>query len=498
MRGLRFFFAVLLASSLACQTLLGGGATASPLAFSDTKPTRMPSPTPTTAPPPITRLSGEDLPILEFGPPGKGTNESGRPRLSAEGFTLDSDHFRIHYTQEGDDAVPKGDANANEQPDYVEEVARALEFAWYAEIEYFGWAAPPSDETMGGDDRYDIYLLNILEGDYAGYTDSDQRNSVVGDNPNSPLVEENATRSFIVLDNDYAEYEESRMTGISLLEYMHSVAAHEFNHAIQFGYDGQEPHEWLWEATATWMEDEVFDNVNETVGALPSVFKSPDTCQLAEGGEKRVEDSDHWYGMWILMRYLSERHSEESVRRIWELAVSLDGYDVWDAMLQEKETTLELFFTDFSIALLTRDFQEGDSYPTIRLEGKASAVEAFVPADGVEQMAMEYVELVGKDIYTVRLDNPEMTGVIVGIHNGESFVFPLENNETTINLGDFEHTYLIVLNLDRALGPGNCRPKGYTISMESGGVPEEAVYTLPAAHFQLPRVEQFHDPEEGQ
>jgi len=477
--------------------LLGGGASP-PLSLNETKPTRVPSATPTALPPISLRLSGEDLPILEFGLRGEDVQERGRPRLSGDGFTLDSEHFRIHYTLNGDDAVPERDANSNSHPDYVEEVARALEFAWYAEIEYFGWAAPPSDEIMGGNERYDIYLLNILGDDYAGYTDSDLRDAVVGDNPNSSLIEETATRSFIVLDNDYAEYEEFQVTGISLLEYMRSTAAHEFNHAIQFGYDGEEPHDWLWEATATWMEDQVFDSINETVHALPAVFKSPDTCQLAEGGEKRVEDSDHWYGMWILMRYLSERYGDEAVRRIWELAVSLDGYDLWDAMLQEKATNFDTFFTDFSIALLTRNFQEGDSYPTVRLEGKVSSAEIFIPEDGVEQVAIEYVELLGKDIYTVRLDNTELTGVVVGIRAEESFVFPLRDNEAVLDLGDFEHNYLIVLNLHRAGGPANCRPSDYEISLESGGLPQEASSSLSAVHFHLPGVESFHEPEQGQ
>lgn len=488
-----FFFAALLLSSLACQTLLGDGA--SPLGLNEAKPTRMPTATPTEIPPLSVRLSGEDLPVLEFDPPGEDMEERGRPHLSGPGFTLDSEHFRIHYTFDGDDAVPDRDANSNQQPDYVEEVARALEFSWYAEIEYFGWAAPPSDEDMGGDDRYDIYLLNILGDEYAGYTDSDRRNSLVGDNPNSPLIEENSTRSFVVLDNDYAEYEEFRVAGISLLEYMHSVAAHEFNHAIQFGYDGEEPHDWLWEATATWMEDQVFDSVNETVGALPAVFKSPDSCQLAEGGEKREEDSDHWYGMWIMMRYLSEHYGDDAVRRIWELAVSLDGYDIWDALLGEEATSFDTFFIDFTIAVLTRDFEEGDSYPTVRLEGRASSEEVFVPDDGVEQVAMEYIELLGDGIHTVRLDSTELTGEVVGIRDEESFVYPLHGGETTLNLSDFAHTYLIVVNLDRAGGAANCRPSDYSVSLESGGTAQQADRTLSATHFQLPRVESFHQPE---
>lgn len=477
-------------SSLACQTLVGG---ANPAAFNNPKPTRVPSPTPTAAPPPITRLSGEDLPILVLDPPGKDKPDPNRPRVSGKRFIQDSEHFRIHYTLDGDDAIPTRDANSDGHPDYIEEVARALEFSWYAEVEYFGWAAPPSDRAMGGDDRYDIYLVNILGYGYAGYTDSDRRNEVAGDNPNSPLIEKNSTRSFIVLDNDYEEYKEFETPGISRLEYMRTVAAHEFNHAIQFGYDGREPHNWLWEATATWMEDEVFDSIND-LRSLPAVFKSPDTCQIAAGGETRVEDRLHWYGMWILLRYLSEQYGNEGVRHIWELVSTEDGYDVWDTLLQEKGTSLDAFFTDFSVALLTRDFEEGDSYPVVRLEGRVSADEPFTPADGVEQVAMDYVQLVGEGVSTVRLESADLLGLVVGIKDKESYVFPLIDSQATVNLGDFEHTYLIVLNLNRALGPGNCHPSNYTISLQSGGFPQQAVRALLSLHFKLPRIEPFHEP----
>lgn len=462
--------------------------------FDGAKPTRMPSPTPT---PLSLRLDGEKLPDLEFGPPGESPSERGRPRLSGPGNTLDSQHFRVHYAQSGDDTVPPKDANGNQQPDYVEEVARALEFAWYAEIEHFGWAAPPSDGDIGGDGRYDIYLLNILPSNYAGYTDSDRGDSIIGDNPNSPGIREiNSAHSFIVLDNDYAEYEEFQIPGINLLEYMRTTAAHEFNHAIQFGYDSDEPDTWLWEASATWMEDEVYNNVNETVRALPSEFKATDTCQLSAGGiGGEDEDFGHWYGMWIFMRYLSERYGDEAVRRIWELAATQDGYAVWDSFLQEKGTNFEELFRDFSLALLTRDFEEGKSYPTVRLEGQTSGQGAFTPKSGVQQIAADYVEILGHDVFTIQLGSPDLIGFVVGIREGQSYLYPLPNNLATIDTRSHEHTYLVILNLNRARSEANCRTADYTVSIatETESLPEEPLFAKPAPYFEMPKVEDFQN-----
>lgn len=481
----------LLLSNLACQALVASPTPTDQLNFANAKPTRVPSPTPA---PLSLRLTGEKLPDLEFGPPGKSPTERGRPQLSGPGLTLDTQHFRIHYTLSGDDAVPSKDGNQNQQPDYVEDIARALEFAWYAEIEHFGWPAPPSDGTIGGDNRFDIYLLNILPYNIAGFTDSDRESSLTGDNPNSPDIRElNSKHSFIVLDNDYAEYEDFQIPGITRLEYMGSTAAHEFNHAIQFGIDGEEPDTWLWEATATWMEDEVFNDVNETLRALPSEFKSTDLCQLSQGGDKQDEGAGHWYGMWIFMRYVSERFGDEAVRRIWELAAQQDGYAVLDTFLQEKNTNFEDFFTDFSLALLLRDFEEGKNYPTVRLEGQISASGTFTPKDGVQQIAVDYIEILGHGIFTVQLDNPDLVAFLVGMRDGQGLVYALGDNRATIDTRANEHTYLVVLNLNRAGSETICRYLDYKVSISPGTEEtlEQPIFTKPAPHFEPPKVEDF-------
>jgi len=50
-----------------------------------------------------------------------------RPQLSGFVRFVATAHFRIFYTMSGEDAVQVDDANGNALPDYVEEVAKALE-----------------------------------------------------------------------------------------------------------------------------------------------------------------------------------------------------------------------------------------------------------------------------------------------------------------------------------------------------------------------------------
>ena len=45
--------------------------------------------------------------------------------------------------------------------------------------------------------------------------------------------------------------------------------AHEYNHVLQFAYDSQED-TWMFESTATWMEDEVYPEINDYLRYVPS------------------------------------------------------------------------------------------------------------------------------------------------------------------------------------------------------------------------------------
>ncbi|MBT3389267.1 MAG: hypothetical protein HN413_02550 [Chloroflexi bacterium] len=417
----------------------------------------------------------------------------GRPILSGTEEILDSEHFRIHYTSKGRDAV----ASAS----YVDEVAQALEHVWKVEIDQFGWAAPPPDDGIGGDDRYDVYLQEILWDGTFGYVEGgeDSRyrsDGQVGDNPNTAAVEERASASFMVLDNDYADLEEFAIENYTVTSVMQSTVAHEFNHAIQFGYDGEEPADWLWEATATWMQDEVYDDVNDGIEDLYAVFKSPDSCQLAYGGEERVEDENHWYGEWIFLRYISENYGHQTVRTIWEQAAALDSYAALEAALNAAGTTLDETLRGFSLALLTREFEEGAAYPVLRLESTATGAGTFTPVDGVGQMAADYIEILANGVVTVKLDDDALTPLLVGIAGGQASVFEFNGAQASVDASAFDHLYLIVINPERAADEYDCYFSEYSVDISAGGQTQPAAETLSATNFSAPEVEELMDPAE--
>lgn len=300
-----------------------------------------------------------------------------RPLLTDE-QTLTTTHFVVHYTVTGTDAVyePDVDVNpANGVPDYVDWVAEDVETVWQMEIGAMGWLEPPPDTGEGGDTRYDLYLKHIPL--YYGYTD--YADGFLGDNPNSPLVTETkAYYSYVVLENDF-----SSMTG-DKRDLVRVTLAHEFNHAIQLGTDATEA-VWLMEATATWIEDEVYDGINDNYPFLRDWFENPDTAlDLPD-----LQAYFYGYARWIFMRYVSEHHGgQATVRSMWEHAVALDSMDAVNAALAEAGTDFETVFSRFAAANYVLSslpqnapyvYEEADGY---RSEVGGVEIEAYLPFTG--------------------------------------------------------------------------------------------------------------------
>ncbi len=264
-----------------------------------------------------------------------------RTTLSGPEVRLKTEHFTIHYTLSGSDAVPAEDADGNTLPDYVELTAEVMEHVWQVEVEALGWTPPPPDGNNGGDSTYDVYLLNIPG--YYGVTCGDD---FVGDNPNSvDRVETRAYASHLALENDYIGFKGNPSDLLKV------TAAHEFNHALQYGYDGNEPFTasaWLYEGVATWVEDEVYDEINDNWQFLGSLLGQPGDC-LSRNDSAR---DDHPYSTWLFFRYLSEHvGGPDTVRRVWEEAVRYDGYEAVARAIQATGRTMEEVFADFAIAI---------------------------------------------------------------------------------------------------------------------------------------------------
>lgn len=183
-----------------------------------------------------------------------------------------------------------------------------------------GYRAPKPDGRLGGNAKPDVYLTELS--DYAyGYCTTDE--PIVGG--------QHDYWAYCVLDNDYAEYGDANTP----LDLMRVTAAHEFFHAVQFAYDAFEDR-WLMEGSATWVEDEVYDDVNDSRNYL-SLGQLGAASDKSAGYGPRVPLDEHnqsggsMYGNWVFFRHLTERLPAEEggipvlMRTIWENADSTNG-----------------------------------------------------------------------------------------------------------------------------------------------------------------------------
>jgi hypothetical protein len=200
--------------------------------------------------------------------------------------------FRIHYTTSGSDAVPT--------LAWVHTVATTFDqvVSYYAS---HSWQPAPTS----GDVPYDVYLVDLAPQGYYGLTNSDQ--SVASTN------HPNAYTSWMELDNNFTDpiYKPHLYTPLQSLEI---TAAHEYHHAIQYGYSYYFDI-WYAEATSTWMEDEVYDGVNQLYSYLSASLLNTNlsldiSADISTGGG---------YGRWLLNRHFTELYpGQNMVLRFWE------------------------------------------------------------------------------------------------------------------------------------------------------------------------------------
>lgn len=229
-----------------------------------------------------------------------------------------------------------------------------------------GYRAPKRDgraRNDGGNAKTDIYLADIGDKGIYGYCTSDPEGPYGGGSARF------STWAYCVLDNDYVSQQYPNNTPQQNLDV---TVAHEYFHAVQFGYDLFED-AWLMEGTATWVEDELFDDVNDNVSYLR---RGP------MGAPARPMDLDRRglevYGAWSFWRFLTERFPggraglPSLVRDVWEEADFLNPDETYSLValeraLKARGTSVRAQFADYVAAnrFPAQRYEEGaaNSYP---------------------------------------------------------------------------------------------------------------------------------------
>lgn len=273
----------------------------------------------------------------------------------------------VHWTTAGRHQPDLTDDSANGVPDWVDTTLAEMETVWSAEITVGGYKEPVSDLTSpenGVGAELDIYLADIGDLGYYGYCTSDDPDLDAAITPQTSAVS-----AYCVLDDDYSG---TQFPALTPLKNLQVTAAHEFFHAVQFGYDFYEDR-WLMESSAAWIEDVVYDSVNDNRQYLPASPLRQPLTSLDKGR------SGTQYGSWIFLRYLSDRYDDALVRRIWEwaddspdqlVANDLKTYSLRavDSALGERSTSLRAQYGDFAAANVVPSafYEEGAAYKPVR------------------------------------------------------------------------------------------------------------------------------------
>jgi len=258
----------------------------------------------------------------------------------------------VHYPVRG--------ADAPSSVRWVRRTLRVLGNVWDHEVDGLRFRPPPADGRRGGDRRFDVYLADLGDRGLFGYCTPERR---VGG-------ERFAASSYCVLDEDFAREQFGARPGASL----RVTAAHEFFHAIQFGYDFRED-PWLLESTATWIEETFADRVDDNRRYLRYGTVRRAGVPLDDFSNDRYAQ----YGNWAWWEYLTDRYGDGLVRAVWRQADTVgDAPDLSSvgalAAVLDRHEGLPRTLTSYAVANLSPadTYPEGGRWPSARIDRRAA------------------------------------------------------------------------------------------------------------------------------
>ncbi len=292
-----------------------------------------------------------------------------------EVWTYDSagGNFKIHYTEDdtNGDAVYGYDGEMSTIPEFVTNLATYLDSTWSTVIDSMGYTEPPSDGVAGGDERLDVYLIDMVAYGYATY-DSGPSNT------------------YLVIENDFNGFPDN-LDSDQRMGSLKVTAAHEFYHTSIFQYTlNLSTNGWWSEATATWIEDIIFPSVNDYLNYTGRKYEDDNENGKWDSGETYYEidgvtaagtrgrtnkwfdhpdyslnstTGNHEYGSIIWAKYLSETYGNDIMKSTWDRVDN--GDSALDAIAEEiisRGTTLGDLFGLFHEANYKGNFYTDRAY----------------------------------------------------------------------------------------------------------------------------------------
>ena len=388
-------------------------------------------------------------------------------RTEASGLdeTYDNGKFRFHYTTTGSNAVTTADTNSNSVPDYIDQMSAELNYVVAVELTFNSFTEPPSDDFYsanndnGGSGAYDVYVRNAGAGVY-GYVQPELYANNNGNNEHSSGVNEvNAIASYMVLRHNYSGF------GNTELENIQVTAAHEYFHAVQFGYDGWEE-SWVMEATAVQMEEMVYDDVNDCYQYMSSWFNSPHQSL-------NLDSQNRWYGSFIFFEYVNSHLSDEAIREFWEHSITHDSYygeysvQTLDEAFDDLGSSFAGMLNGMSVAnrimssssaAAPFDYEEANTYSanlsTYNTVSYSAGTDETVTSTNLQENAAQYIRLTSDDPVLATLANNDGPDSYLELHAimtyGDSALTVWSGSPINVDPTDPSTVYFVVVSQNDA------------------------------------------------
>jgi hypothetical protein len=270
---------------------------------------------------------------------GSGWNGNGYGSVTVKSWDTPSGKFRVHYTLEGNNAVPAADSDSDGTPDFVEEFGKVFDEVYKEEVQTLGFRSPLDDALYhdrpdyGGDGRFDVYLQDQSGAD--GYYVREACQS--GQPPRCA--------GYMVVENDFTEFSyPTPKDGMKVL------ASHEFFHAVQNAYRAGLPGTFS-EATAVWATEQTYPAQNDFESFIRHFFKTPErSLDHILGGPVDLFP----YGLAIWPTFLAERFGAKLLPAVMdelsEKGQSSDPLDAVDRVLaRDQQSSLSAAYAEFAL-----------------------------------------------------------------------------------------------------------------------------------------------------
>ncbi|MDA0335520.1 MAG: hypothetical protein O2782_10170 [bacterium] len=313
-----------------------------------------------------------------------------------------SGHFRVHFDTSGRDAVDDVDEDDNGIPDYVDRTMAIADSSWELQINVLGYRTPPSDGGAGGGDEVDIYIVDLGRRQNYGIT--------------YPMTSGATGPSYLEVDNNFTDaifgntFICPGFSGTREEDALRVTLAHEFFHVIQFGYYQGSDGSWWQEASATWMEDVAYPDLNDYLQYVCSFLLVP-----GRAIDSGIPSADfHSYGAAVFAHFLDQRFGRDVIRWIWDehssrRSARLDNFDsalrnysgtvlgvenVSDSGIEAAYSEMGVWSWFVGDRFREGFFAEGDRYPSEFVDSFPVTAKVAVSDSGrLDHMSRVYIRL---------------------------------------------------------------------------------------------------------